>query len=233
MCAFDIGFDIFLLFALQLIGVREHVLHRSVFGDELLRGFGTDAGNAGDVVGRVARHPENIDDLFDLFDAPLFEHFFDTEHFGVGAFFGGLHHEGVFVDELGEIFIGRDHIGVEALFFGAARERADNVVGFKALFRENGNIKRFEKFLNLRNGGADLFGGFFALRFVFGKFVVPERRPGDIERHGDVRRLLLIDDLKQGVDESKNSRDVFALRVDHRVAHEREVGAVDQRHSIE
>ena len=71
------------------------------------------------------------------------------------------------------------------------------------------------------------------MRFVFGKFVVPEGGAGHIECDGDMGWLLFVDNFEQGIEEPENGGDVFAFRIDHRVADESEVGAIDHRHAVE
>ena len=68
--------DGFLLLAFQGGGVGEEVFDAAVFGNEFLRGFGADAGDAGDIVGGVAHEAEEVDDLVRLGDAPDFRELF-------------------------------------------------------------------------------------------------------------------------------------------------------------
>jgi len=116
---------------------------------------------------------------------------------------------------------------------GLAGEGADDVIGLEPLFGEHGDVERFEQFLDGGNGGADLFRGVFALGFVFRIFIVAERRAGDIEGDGNVCGLLLFEDFEQRIEEAEEGRGVAPLGVDHRIADECEVSAVDQRHAVE
>ena len=211
----------------------EQVFDRAVLCDQFLRSLRSNAGDAGNIVGGIAREAENVSDLLDALDLPVLEHFGNTHNFRRQTALGGFIDEGVCVNELGEIFVRRDHVGVEAFFLCTTGERADQVVGFKTLRGDDRNIERFQEFLNAGNGGADFFGSFLTLCFVFGKFVVAERRPVNIEGDGDVRRTLFLDQFEQGVEKAEDGGNVAALRIDHRIAHEGEVRPVNQRHAVE
>ena len=136
--------DLLLLLAFELVGVFEQVFHRAKLGNELLRGLWSDARHTGNVVRGVARQPEDIDDLFNLFNIPLLQDFRHVEQLA-GATHAGLEHEGVLIDELGIVLVGRDHIGVEALLFRLAGEGADHIVGLETRIFKHRNAEGLEQ----------------------------------------------------------------------------------------
>ena len=160
-----------------------------------MRGLRPDARNAGNVVGGIACQPQDVDHLFNFFDVPLFENFRHIQQFA-GAAHAGLEHEGVFVDELGIVLVGGDHVGVEALLLRRAGEGSDHVVGLEAGIFEYGNVEGIEQVFNMRDGGADSFRGFVARGLVFGIFHMPEGWAVGIECHRDMRRLVGMHDIE-------------------------------------
>ncbi len=72
-----------------------------------------------------------------LGDSPDFRQLFQTDDFVVGAFAAGLPHEGGGGNELGEILVGGDHVGFEAIGFRPFHQGADNVVRLEAVDLED------------------------------------------------------------------------------------------------
>ena len=130
----------------------ERVFERAVLRDEFLRGLLADAGDAGDVVGGVAREAEDVGHLVAALDAPLGQHLGHAEDFRAVAHAAGAIDEDAFIHELAEILVGRDHVGGE--FFPAlerlAGERADDVVGLITVELERGQIEGADEALHVR-----------------------------------------------------------------------------------
>jgi hypothetical protein len=142
--------DLLAALALDLRGVGEEVVERAVLGDEFGGGLGTDAGNARDVVNRVAHECEHVDDLIGG-EAGV-------GHEGVGG------EELVLVDvedldasgleELLEVFVVADeadeHVRVVAL--EAIDDGGGDIVGLEAFDADDGQpdgLERVEAALNL------------------------------------------------------------------------------------
>ena len=116
----------------ELVRVLDHRLERAVLRDQLAGGLVADAGDAGDVVARVALEPDEVRDLLgpdpvaqldalgrvdvDVRDAARRHH----QHDVVRA-------------ELERVAVGRDDARLDPGRVGARRERRDHVVGLPAL----------------------------------------------------------------------------------------------------
>ena len=84
------------------------------------------------------------------FHAPFFADFRKGEELGGVAHAAGFVDEGLFGDELAEVFVRRDHVALETLRLRAPGERADDVVGFVAVASQPGDVEGFEKPADVR-----------------------------------------------------------------------------------
>jgi len=131
--------EAFFEFAFEVVGVREQVFQIAVFEHQFFRRLLADAGHAGNVVGRVAPERENVGDVDGGFHAPLFAHRGGVERFAAESLAGGFEHGDRGADQLGEIFVGRDHEGVVAAGLGGEPGvGADDVVGLVAGLGDSG-----------------------------------------------------------------------------------------------
>ena len=75
--------DVFALFPFEFLGVVQEVFNGSVLLNEFLGGFFANAWNTWDVVRGVSPKSEDVANLVDCLNAPLFENFTNAENFGV------------------------------------------------------------------------------------------------------------------------------------------------------
>jgi len=168
-CLICVGFDLFLLLALELVGVFQETFEGIELAQEFCAGFLADAGDAGNVVGRVTPHAEEVDDLFGAVELVFLADFGWAENFHVGAGTTGTEEGDVIGDELGEILVRGDHEDFEAFGFGLFGQGADDVVGFVAVFFKDGDVEGLGEFENKGDGGAEFLGHLLALGLVFGE----------------------------------------------------------------
>ena len=93
----------------DLVAVGEHVLEGSVLGKQLGGCLLADARNTGNVVDRVAHQSEDVNDLLDALDAPLFADLGGPPHLCGLAAPGGLVHFHAVRHQLAKILVGRHH----------------------------------------------------------------------------------------------------------------------------
>ena len=119
------------------------------------------------------------------------------------------------------------------MLFGASNERADDVVGLVAIANQGRDVKGFEQSSDMRQSPDDVLRHRFALDFVFGELAVPFGRRFGVEGDGDVRGLLIRENVQQRVGKDEQRRRIDTFRREDGAADEREVRAVNQRHAIE
>ena len=85
----------------------------------------------------------------------------------------------------------------------------------------------------MRDRRADALRGFITGGFIFRVLLVAEGRPVGVERYGDMRWLVGVHNIEEGVDEAKDRRNILAFGVDTWIADEAEIGAVDDRHAVD
>ena len=146
-----VGLEGVLLLALEPVGLGEDLLERSEFGDELFGGLLADPGHARNIVGSVAPEPEHVDGLEGILHLPEFADLRLVEDLGGVALTSRLIDQGRIGHELGEILVGRDHVGDEvALSFGAFRKSADDVIGLPAGTFDHGDVEGLDEALHMR-----------------------------------------------------------------------------------
>lgn len=168
-----------------------------------------------------------------LGDAPDFWELCEADDFMIGAFAAGLPHVGGGGDELGEVFVRGDHVGLEAVWLGAFDEGADEVVCLEAVDLEDGDGEGAAEGFYVGDGGGEFFGHFVALGFVGGVFDVARGGRGGVEGDAEVGGFFFFEDGEEGVDEAVEGGGVDAFGVADGVVNEGEVGAVDQGHAVE
>ncbi len=110
------------------------------FLHQLRGGFQTNSRHAGNVVDGVARQRQQVDDLIGAnppirFEGGRIEHFL----------FAKVENADMIIQKLAGVFVGGANINVEVAFLGAAGERGDDVVGFKALKHQHRDVERLER----------------------------------------------------------------------------------------
>ena len=116
----------------QLVGVGDDLLERAVLRDQLAGGLVADAGDAWDVVRRVALEPDEVRHLVGPDAVAELDALGRVDvHLGDAA---RRHHQrDVLAAELERIAVGRDDARLDAGLVGPGRDRRDHVVGLPAL----------------------------------------------------------------------------------------------------
>ena len=110
-------------------------------------GLGSDLGNAGDVVGRIAFERLDLGDELGAEAVVAVAHTLDVVDPGVAE--AGVHEEvGVVVDELELVGIAGEDQGADACVLGFADDGSDDIVGFKAVNREDRDLHGGENALD-------------------------------------------------------------------------------------
>jgi hypothetical protein len=123
--------------------VLEHLLEGPVLGDQLRCRLVADAGDARDVVRRVAFEPDEIGDLVGP-DSVASVDALGRVHVHVGDAPRGHHQADVVGDELERVAVGGDDACPDAGFVGAGGKRRDHVVRLPALELEVAVAERLD-----------------------------------------------------------------------------------------
>ena len=197
-----------------------------IFPDERRRCLFPHAGNAGDVVARVAHQRLEVDDV-DGREAVAFEKRLRRHVLRRGlAHARGDELDGrVLGDELERVLVSRGDDAVPALFFALARDRADEVVRFKADELIAGDVHRVEHVLQIGDLHGEFLGHGMARGLVALVFQVTEGRLAAVE--GDAERLGLF-----LIHKAREHREKAEDRVGEKTVARRErtnavIGAVD------
>ena len=189
--------------------MRDQVVERSVLADQLFRAFLADARHALDVVDGVAHQRHDVDDLV----GPDAELFHDAGRVVPRAVVSGIEHADAVAHELEEVLVHRDDGDVEAIGDGRFDQRADHIVGFVAIGGEDRDAERLAGGVHHRNLPGQLVRHRRAVGLVVGDQVVAEGPARQIERRGDVLRLVLPQQHPEHRDEDVDRVGGLALRV--------------------
>ena len=204
---FGIVFHLLLLGTLELVGVFQQVLDGAVLLDKFFGGLGTHAGAAGDVVGAVSHQSQDVDELGGGLDAVFGVHLLDAQNF----FLERVIDLDVGGHQLAEVLVARNHIGEEPLLLGLVREGADDIVGLITLDLKDGDAVGLQDAFDVGNGDEDALGRLVAVGLIGLVALVTESLAARrVKAHGDVRRLLALEQFLQGVDKAEHRRGVDA-----------------------
>ena len=161
--------------------------------------FGPTPAYAGDVVDGVADQRQIVGDLLGcnaelLLDAGAVER--RVVH--------RVDERDVTVDELREILVARRDDRRRAGGRRSPSQRADDVVGLDAFDAQQRNAHRFDRFEQRLDLRAQLVGHRRPVRLVLGVEVVAERLAGRVEHDGHARRLQLVEQLVEHVDDAEH-----------------------------
>ena len=175
---------------LQFIEMLIHRLERAELLDECLRSFFADAGHTGNVVDGVAHDGHDFDDLVGR-DAERFFHSFRVvEHLAAGV----VEADAV-ADELEEILVRGGDDDVVAAVARSAGERADQVVRFPVFDSDDRNVKAFQHFVDEGELHREVVRHRTAIFLVVRERLMPRLRRSDVEGHGDVIRVVVLEQL--------------------------------------
>ena len=141
-------------------------------------------------------------------------------------------HKHVRLDELSIVLVGCEHIGFNLFFACFGGQSANDVICFKPLHLQDGDVHGLKNLLNDGHSGFDVFGCFLPLSFIGRKDFMAKSFPM-VESHSYIVGLLFVDDFLKGVAESHDGRSVQSFRVDSWRTYEGIVGTIDQCICIE
>ena len=170
--------------------------------NQFLRCLFSYAGTSWNVVSRVAHQPEHVDDLCGRFDIEFLLNFIDSHDVEVLVAVFRAIHEYMFAYKLAIVFVGSHHIRIDAPFPGLCRQCADHIVCLIASYFQYGNPVGFDNILYRRYRPFDYLRRFFSLRFVCGKGIVSECRPGRVECDSDVCGFFFPQHFLQCIDKA-------------------------------
>ena len=170
----------FLRRAFDLIEVLVHAFQRAELADERLRALLADAGNAGDVVDRIAPDRHHVDDFL----RRQTEHFDDAVRV-VQRLAAGVIKANAVADELEKILVARRDHDVVAAIARRAGERADEIVRLPFRRTDHRNAKALEHLVNERYLHDQIVRHRPAIFLVVRILRRAHRLPPLIERNGD------------------------------------------------
>ena len=116
-------------------------------------------------------------------------------------------HENILSDELTVVFIGREHIGCDALLAGFCGQCPDDIIGFKAFNLKDRNMESAQDVLDERHAERDILGRFLTLSLVGWEGFMTESL-AKIESNTYISRFFFRDNFIEGVDKPEDSRSV-------------------------
>jgi hypothetical protein len=201
-------FELLPLRRFRAIEVRIELVERSEFCDQCLRPLLSDAGNAGDVVDRIAPDRHDIDDLFGL-DTKRFFHAGSVVH----DLASGVVEADPFADELEKILVRSDDHDLVSRLARLAGERADHVVGLVLLTRDDRNSEALDDLADVRNLRREVVRHRLAVFLVVGELFEADGRSTDVESDRDRVRLVFLEQLPQHLNETVDGIRCHARRV--------------------
>ena len=220
-------------FPFHLLQPAEQVLDRAELLDEFGRGFLAYSRDTGNVVDRVPHQSEDVPHLVGRLDLPFLPHFGIAENLRAAAGTPRPVQVGALRDQLGEVLVRGHHVGRRPGRFGALDQGSDDVVGLPPGLADHGNAEPLADPENERHRLAEVVRHGLALGFVLGELLVAVGRARGVEDHGDVSRVILVEDFQQRRGEHERRRGVDPRRGRRRVVDHGEVAAVGQRHAVE
>jgi hypothetical protein len=185
----------------ELVHVREHALRGAVLGDELAGGLVADAGNARDVVARVALEPDEVRDLVGPDPVARLDPL-GRVHVHVGDPSRGHHQAHVLGAELERVAVGRDDARADAGPVRTSGERRDHVVGLPALELEVAVAERLHDRPQVRELLPQQVRHRPPLALVRLQLLQPLDRPG-VPGHRDAPRTVVGQQLEEHVGEAE------------------------------
>ena len=170
--------------------------------------------------------------MFGVLDAILLANSVHADHFRLLPELAGLIHTDMVGNELAVILVGGHHIDFKTLNFSVLRHRADNIVSLVAIQRQDGDSETADNPLDVRDGGDDVIGCGLPIGLVVVEVGVPERGCAGVEGDGDVRGVLVPEQLVQHIRETESRRRVQPVRGEAGTFYHRIISPVYQGHSV-
>ena len=119
------------LLTFQFIYMLIYPFYTSIFINQCGSTFRSDTITSRYVIRRITHQTKNIDYLFHPLDPEMIQYFRNTPHFRLISGTSRFIHEHSFANQLGVIFIRRDHIYLKPFFLSSFGQRTDHVVRLK------------------------------------------------------------------------------------------------------
>ena len=184
--------------ALDLVHPVDERGQRAELGDPLARGLLPHARDAGQVVARVAADRGEVG-VLGRGEPVLLLHRLRGEAGHLGDAAAGHQHRHPVADQLQHVPVAGDDEDVHVLRRGLRGEGGEEVVGFVTGCRQPPDAERVEDLEDQAELAAEVLGRLAPVGLVLDPLLVAERGFPPVERHRDVRRLL----VAQHVDEHR------------------------------
>ena len=195
--------------ALDRICVRQEVVETVVSREPLRSGFGTDPGDAGQIVGMFTHQSSQFRIPF-RGDEVLLLNGLRGHTLQLGDALLGVENRDLVGDKLHGVPISRDDEGVHVCRAGRGGQSRKNVVGLITGHREMGDVERVENLLD----ELDLPGKFrrsgCPTTLVVLVLLGAEGTAGEVEGHRYVARILILDEPSEHGDEAVHRVGVLA-----------------------
>ncbi len=182
--------------ALDLLGALHQLRERAELVDPLRGGLLADAGDAGEVVGRVAAQRREVRVLGGG-QAVLLEDLLRGEAGQLGDALGGVEDRDVVGDQLEGVAVAGDDGDLEALRDGLLGQRGDHVVGLEPLDGEPLDVQGVEQLADQLDLALELVGRLGAVRLVVGELRRAPRLARDVEGHREMRGRLVAQGVRE------------------------------------
>jgi hypothetical protein len=184
--------------ALDLVRVRDHVLHRPEFAHEVAGALLADAGHPGHVVHRVPHQRQHVDHAVGR-HAELLLHRPAVVHHRARSLAPGVQHEDVVRDELEQVLVAGDDDHLVAARHRLGGEGRDHVVGLEAGRVEDGQAEDVAHAAHVGQLHREVVVHLAAVRLVLRVLLVAEGLAGQVEGNGgELRVLVLVQLLEHG-----------------------------------
>ncbi|CAK7285478.1 hypothetical protein SGPA1_31351 [Streptomyces misionensis JCM 4497] len=214
--------------ALDLVDALDQLGEGAELVDPLGGGLLADAGDAGEVVGRVAAQGGEVRVLGGR-QAVLLLDLLRGEPGQLRDALGRVQHGGVLADQLEGVAVAGDDQHLEALGLGLGGEGGDDVVRLEALHGEARGVHRVQELADQFDLALELVGALGAVRLVLGEALGAPGLAGDVEGHREVGGRLVTQGVGQHRREAVDRVRRLARRGREVLRGQREERAVGQR----
>jgi len=182
---FDQVLTAFRLF--DLFGPGQQAVQITIFFDQQRGGFHTNARHTGHVIGAVPGERLHINDFFRT-NTEFLVHLIHPDM----TVFHAVQHGDFVIDQLHQVFIGRNDGHLMAFGGGAAGIGGDHIIGFITAQFDGGHVKGFDRFPDDGKLRDQVFRGRWTVSFVIGVDIVAECLAGRIKNHRQMGGFFLI-----------------------------------------
>ena len=213
--------------ALDLAGVRHDVVEVAVLDDQGCCLLGTDAGNAGDVIGRIALESIEVGDQIRGDAVIEVVHRFRRHDLHVGDALLRRDDLHMVRCKLVHVAVARKEEHIVASILALLGKGAQDIVTLPAFAFADRHIEGAQKLLHHRELLVERFVHGRALRLVLRQHIDPHLRLAFVEGTDDAVRLERLDHLDEHVEEAEEGIRGTSVRCAHRL-HDCVIGAVHE-----